>query len=122
MDFLPLVINFIALIFFIGILENVSEAIENFTNIRLPSWLGFLIIWIVAYFIVWVGDWRFMSFLGYESTKSWGIWVELGLSSGIIAAGSDKLQKKFNLIQTIPTILSNIRGISKTRDPYDPTI
>ena len=111
--------HFVTLIFLVGIIENLEQAIERIIGKKLPEWLGFLIIWGIAYFVVWVGDWRFMQFLGYESDISWGIWVEWGLSSLVIAAGSDRLEKKFNLIKGIPNLLGNMKDAVRTREKYD---
>lgn len=109
-----LVIHFIALVFLTEILDSFEEGIEAATKKDIPDWFGFLIVWVAAYFVVWVGDWRFLHFLGYESVYTWGIWVEWGLSSLIIAAGSSRLEKKFDLINTIPAIITNIRTSRRT--------
>lgn len=121
-NLVSLALHFIALIFLIGMVENLEESFERASGWNVPDWLGFFIIWGIAFFLVWVADWRFMSFLGYESVYPWGIWIEWGLSSLVIAAGSDKLQKKFDLINTIPNIVGNVtvaRKTGKTKDQLD---
>lgn len=110
-EFANLSIHFIALIFLIGPLENLEQFLEDLFHVNIPDWAGFFVIWLLALFIVWAGDWRFMSFLGYNTVYPWAIWIDWGLAALIIAAGSNKLEKKFDVINKIPMLVSGISTV-----------
>lgn len=113
-QFATVAFHFLTLIVLIGVVENFEEFIEKFFGIflkkRFPEWLGYVIILAASYFIAWAGDWRFLSFLGYETVHSHLYWFDLLLSAGCIGAGSKKLEKKFDLINKIPMAMHNMKS------------
>ena len=126
-----LAIHFVALILLTAIVESFEELFEKLFGIvfkkEIPEWVGYVIIASVSFFIVWVGDWRFMSFLGYNTVYAWAYWVDLILAAGVIAAGSNKLEKKLDVINRIPMLIAGLRALRKpgektdqTQQPYDP--
>jgi len=105
-DIVSLAIPFIALIFFIGMGENLVQFLENLFNREFHSGIGFFIIFLIFFGITFSGDWAFFSYFSIEFTP---YWIDYIMSSVVVAAGSKFLEKKFNIINTIPSIITGIR-------------
>ena len=108
----PLVIRFIALIFFVGMAENLTE----FTNKILEKLFkknkiiedtgGFFITAAYAYLICMFGNFKFFEALDVHFLYDWMDWL---MSALVTAAGSEFLVKKFNIMNQLPQVLSGIR-------------
>lgn len=105
-DIISLAIPFIAIIFFIGIIENIVEFITQGMRKNISNVVGFAISFILAFFICWAGDFNFFKYLYVDFFNPIMDW---GMSALVISAGSGFLQRKFDIINTIPSVISGIR-------------
>lgn len=105
-EIVSLVIPFIALIFFIGMGENIVQFIENIINKEINNGTGFFIIFAIFFMISFSGDWAFFSYLQIEFTP---FWMDYVMSSALVAAGSKFLEKKFDIINSLPSVITGIR-------------
>ena len=105
-DIISLVIPFIALIFFIGMGENLVQFIENLFSREIHNGLGFFLIFLIFFVLTFSADWAFFSYLDIEFSP---YWMDYVMSSVVVAAGSKFLEKKFNIINSIPSVISGIR-------------
>ena len=122
-DIISLVIPFIALIFLIGLQENLIQFLENLINKTIPQGLAYVLIAFLSYFIAMFGDYRFFNYLAIYFAYDWMDWL---MSALVIAAGSNFLQRKFDIINTIPSVITGLRvgSTKKSKNNKDdkPTI
>ncbi|SDZ19660.1 hypothetical protein [Tindallia californiensis] len=115
-DIVSLVIPFIAMIFFIGMTENIVEELENLFNRKIHEAVGYFLVLVLAFAISMLGDYRFFEYLDVTFQYDWMDWM---MSAFVIAAGSGFLEKKFDIINTIPSVISGVRiNRSKKKDDH----
>ena len=120
-----LLIPFIAIIFFIGMTENLIQAFQRISKKFGNEILAFVIVFILGTLISFSGDFRFFSYLGVNFNPVWISYMMTGL---VIAAGSPFLERKFDVINKIPMIIAGIRfsrpnntdNPNEIYDPYNP--
>ena len=87
-------------------IENLIEFISKSLCKNIAQHIGFLISAVVAYLICFTGDFRFFEALDVYFINRH---IDYTMSALVIAAGSGFLQRKFDLINTIPNLLTGIQ-------------
>lgn len=108
----PLILRFIALIFFIGMTENLVEFLTKTFHKTISDYFAFLISAVLAYIICFLGDFRFFEALDVHFLNQH---IDYVMSALVIAAGSGFLQRKFDIINTIPSVISGVQVASARR-------
>lgn len=126
MDILvPLAIPFIALICFVGIVENFVELVDRIFRKLHPDskHVGVVFSWIIivmlSYLIAMLGNFRFFNYLNVFFIYDWLDWL---FSAAMIGAGSSAMEKKFNLMGKIPMGISSIASVIRSKEPTPPPV
>lgn len=123
-EVVSLVIPFIAIIFFVGMVENIVQALQSIFKRFRNEIIAFIIVFVLGTSISFSGDFRFFSYLGVDFDPVWVAHMMTGL---VIASGSPFMEKKFDIINKIPMIIAGIRigsnkNNSSSSNSNEPTI
>lgn len=105
-DLVSLAIPFIALIIFVGMGENLIQLIETLIKREFPAPISFSLLTAIFFLILRAGDWNFFSYLDIRFTPEW---IGYAMSALMVAAGSKFLERKFDLINAIPSLITGIQ-------------
>lgn len=117
-----LVQAFIGLIFLVGMVEALIKFI-NYAILdmeeKTEQVLGYILSFTLGFFIAKFADYHFLGYFDIEFQHNWMNWLASG---SIIGAGTGFLERKFDLINLIPHIVSGVSSNIKTKktenDPF----